>query len=180
MKRPKEIELSPLFDEILNSTPTEVKEGVSDLMNENSGMKPFWKTKQLQVRWNEPLGLPECPYAYRWVFILFGYSIRIHKWLRSDDKRYMHDHAWNFRTFVLRGSYYDVSEKDGVITRELVTTTAYRDATHKHYVEIPETGAWTLLFCSKPWRKWGFWVNGKSYRPLRFFSRHGHPACDEQ
>lgn len=144
-------------------------------------MKPFWKTKQFQIRWNEPLGKPECPYAYRWVLIFFGFSIRIHKWLRSDDKRYMHDHAWNFRTFVLKGHYYDVSENEnGEIVRELVNRTAYRKATHKHYVEIPESGALTILFCSRPYRNWGFWDKGKFRRPLRFFSKYGHPPCSEQ
>lgn len=144
-------------------------------------MKPFWKTKNIQLRWNEPLGVPECPYAYRWVFIFFGYSIRIHRWFRSDDKRYMHDHSWDFRTFVLRGSYVDVSQNEnGEIIREHVTTTAFRKATHKHYVEIPQSGALTLLFCSKPYRKWGFWDKGKFRRPLRFFSRYGHPPCSDQ
>lgn len=180
MKKPKEIELSPLFDEILKNTPTETKEAVSESMRENSGMKPFWKTNPFQIRWNEPLGLPECPYAYRWVFIFFGMSIRLHKWVRSDDKRYMHDHAWNFRTFVLKGYYHDISEYNGAEICERVKWTAYRKATHKHFVDIPKGGAWTLLFCSKPYRKWGFWVNGKFYRPLRFFSRHGHPICSEQ
>ena len=66
---------------------------------------PKQKTTNFQFRWNEPLGVAECPYAYRWVFIFFGYSIRIHKWLRSDDKRYLHSHPWFFFTLVLKGSY---------------------------------------------------------------------------
>ena len=143
-------------------------------------MKPFWKTENFQLRWREPLGVKECPYAYRWVLIFFGWSIRLHLWIRSDDKRYMHDHAWSFRTFVLRGHYFDVSEQNGIIVREKVTWTAHRPAEHRHYAEIPEGGCLTLLFCSRPKRKWGFWVNGKFYRPLRFFSRHGHPPCSEQ
>lgn len=144
-------------------------------------MKPFWKTKQFQIRWNEPLGEKDCPYAYRWVLIFFGYSIRVHKWIRSDDKRFLHDHSWNFRTFVLKGYYHDVSEdQEGNIIREKVTGTKYRKAEHKHYVDIPETGALTIIFCSKPFRKWGFWVNGKFKRPLKFFHKFGHPPCSEQ
>ncbi len=144
-------------------------------------MKEYKKTKNVQLRWGEYLGDPKCYYARRWVFIFFGYSIRVHQWWKSDDSRFLHDHSWNFRTFVLKGHYYDVSmnEKNEIV-RELVNRTAYRKSTHKHYVEIPEGGAITLLFCSRPNRKWGFWVNNKFYRPLRFFSRHGHPACDEQ
>jgi len=145
-------------------------------------MKPFWKTNNFQLRWNEPLGKPECPYAYRWVLIIFGYSLRVHYWLRSDDKRYMHDHAWSFRTFVLKGYYIDVSEKDNQISRETVNLTAFRSANHKHYVEIPKPGVITLLFCGRPKRKWGFWIPGRKniLRPLKFFDKYGHPPCSEQ
>lgn len=146
-------------------------------------MKPFWKTNNnFQLRLHEPLGKAECPYAYRWVLIIFGYSIRVHYWLRSDDKRYMHDHAWSFRTFVLEGYYIDVSEKDGQIYRETVSKTAFRKANHRHYVEIPKPGVITLLFCSRPQRKWGFWIPGRQnmLRPLKFFDKYGHPPCSEQ
>ena len=34
-------------------------------------MKQFGK--YFQIRWKEELGLPECPYLYRWTFIFFGY-----------------------------------------------------------------------------------------------------------
>ena len=34
-------------------------------------MKKFGKL--FQIRWKEALGLPECPYLYRWTFIFFGY-----------------------------------------------------------------------------------------------------------
>lgn len=143
-------------------------------------MKPFWKTSNFQLRWAEPLGVSTCPYAVRYVLIFFGFSIRLHIWSRSDDKRFKHSHPWNFRTFVLKGHYYDVSEKDGVEIREKVSTTVYRKAEHLHYVEVPEDGCITLLFCSKPYQKWGFMVNGKFKRPLKYFHKFGHPPCDEQ
>lgn len=142
-------------------------------------MKPFWKSKVFQVRWGEPLGKTHCPYAYRWVFIFFNYSIRVHHFLRSDDKRYLHDHAWWFRTFVLKGTYTDVDDKGN---RDVIRAgqTRYRPAEHRHYVEVPEGGCWTLLVTGKPLRHWGFWVNGRMMRPLRFFHRYGHPPCSEQ
>lgn len=166
-------------------------------------MENVQHTKKFQLRWNEPLGKKECPYAYRFVLIFFGFSIRVHYWLRSDDKRHMHDHPWDFRTFVLRGAYYDVSrydteeeiptklqgsyrtetfEEDHILVREYVTVTAFRKANHKHYVEIPKPGVITILFCSRPYNKWGFWIAGKKtlWRPLRYFSKYGHPPCSEQ
>lgn len=143
-------------------------------------MKPFWKTKQIQLRLKEPLGVAECPYAYRWVFIFFGYSIRLHHFLRSDDKRYFHDHAWWFLTFVLSGGYTDVSkEKRDELKR---FSWRFRKAEHSHYVEVGKQGCWTILVTGKPVRKWGFWVGNRKtiMRPLRYFQRYGHPPCDEQ
>lgn len=112
------------------------------------------------------------------MFIFFGYAVRIHHFVRSDDKRYFHDHAWWFVTLVLRGSYTDVSPtgRDQLKTFSL----RYRPANHAHYVEVPEGGCWTVLLTGKPLRKWGFWVDGKLKRPLKYFHRFGHPPCDEQ
>lgn len=136
------------------------------------------QTKLFQIRWNEPLGKKECPYAYRWVFIFFGYSIRFHKWIRSDDKRYMHDHPWWFITFVLRGSYTDVSDNSSDTLKRF--SLRYRPSLHKHYVDIPKGGCFTILFTGKPHRNWGFWINNKFKRPLKFFHKYGHPPCSEQ
>lgn len=145
-------------------------------------MKPFNKTKQFQIRWKEPLGEKECPYAFRWVFIFFGYAIRIHQWIRSDDKRYMHDHPWWFYTFVLKGSYTDVYEENGIIKKDKLKQFSfrYRNSGHRHYVDIPKNGCLTILITGKPLRKWGFYINGKFKRPLKFFDKFGHPPCHEQ
>ena len=137
-------------------------------------MKPFWQTQQFQIRWAEPLGEKHCPYAYRWVLIFFGYSIRLHHFIRSDDKRYFHDHAWWFYTFVLKGSYTDVSKDCKDVLKRFQWR--YRPAEHAHYVDVPEGGAWTILFTGQPFRKWGFWVDGT----LKYFHKFGHPPCEEQ
>jgi hypothetical protein len=131
-----------------------------------------------QSCWNQPLGLPECPYAFRYVFDFYLFSIRVHKWIRSDDKRYFHDHPWHFITFCLSGGYTDVSPngRDNFEQWDI----RYRKATHKHYVEVHEE-TWTVLLCGPPIRKWGFWVGARQFimRPLRYFSRYGHPPCSE-
>ena len=51
------------------------------------------KFKKFQVRWKEKLGYKDSPYLIRWTFIFFGYSLRIHHWLKSDDNRFFHDHS---------------------------------------------------------------------------------------
>lgn len=136
------------------------------------------RIKPFSIRWNEKLGLEECPYMRRWVFNTPLFSIRIHQWYRSDDKRYMHDHAFNFLTAVLWGGYTDVTPEG--IDNLSVGSIRYRKAEHIHYVLAPVSGTITLLLCSPKVRNWGFWVNGKFMRPLRFFSRYGHPDCNER
>lgn len=134
--------------------------------------------KYFQVRFNEPLGMAECPYAYRWVINFGLFSIRLHHFLRSDDKRYFHDHAWWFITLVLKGSYTDVSpDGEDVLTAGSIR---YRKAEHPHYVKVADGGCWTILITGPMSRKWGFWVNGRFKRPLKYFHKFGHPPCSEQ
>lgn len=136
------------------------------------------KFNPIQIRWREPLGKAECPYAYRWVFNLGLFSFRVHHFLRSDDKRYFHDHAWWFVTMVLKGSYTDVSPAGE--DRMTAGSIRYRAARHKHYVKVEDGGCWTILLTGPMMRKWGFWVDGKMKRPLKYFHKFGHPPCDEQ
>jgi hypothetical protein len=146
-------------------------------------MKPV---RPFQIRWNEPLGKPECPYMRRWVFNFWLFAIRIHHWIRSDDKRHFHNHPWWFWTFVLKGAYVDVSydpkhpEIKETAEAMLAGNFAFRKASHLHYVLVPEGGCWTLLLTGPQTQNWGFWINNRIMRPLRFFSRYGHPPCSEQ
>jgi hypothetical protein len=131
-----------------------------------------------QIRWNEPLGPTECPYLHRWVVTAFNYSIRLHHWVRSDDRRHFHDHAWNFVSVILKGRYTNVTPKGR--TEHKAPSMWYSDATERHYIEVPEGGTWTLLFCGRPFKKWGFFVGKSFWRPLRYFSKFGHPPCGLQ
>lgn len=145
-------------------------------------MKPF---TDFELRWAEPVGLPECPYLKRWVLTLFGYSIRLHHWLASDDQRHYHDHPWDFWVWIIGGWGYweSVSYPDGkrsVFVREVGDFTFY-PAEHRHKVCLrPGTDSWSLVFSKRNRRKHGFWIEGRDtlLRPLRYFSRYGHHPCD--
>ena len=71
-------------------------------------MKPYKKFKDFQIRWAEKMGDPEDPYLIRWTFIFFGYSIRIHHWIRSDNELHFHDHSCDLVSIILKGKYYNV------------------------------------------------------------------------
>ena len=130
-----------------------------------------------QIRWKEAMGKPECPYLYRWTLIIFGFSIRLHHWIKSDDRRYFHDHSCNLISIILRGQYYNVTAAGKFLAE--AWHPRYMDAKVRHYLDIPEGGAWTLLFCGRPYHKWGFYVpredtgEVRRMRPYKYFKRFG-------
>jgi hypothetical protein len=146
-----------------------------------NSMKPFKPFKKFQIRWKEPLGLPEYPYLYRWMIIFFGYSIRLHHWLRSDDNRHFHDHSCDLISTIIKGYYYNVTPRDpdkpNVRNCHTKRARAFKPwkakATDKHYLRIPKAGAWTILLQGRPYHKWGFYVNNHKWRPLRYFHKFG-------
>ena len=135
-------------------------------------MKPYRKfNKWFQIRWREPIGNPNCPYLYRWTFIFFGFSIRLHHWIKSDDRRFFHDHSCDLISVVLKGKYKNVTPEGA---REVQAPSIWRaKAKAKHYLDIPAEGAWTLLLFGRPYHKWGFYVNDHKWRPLRYFHKFG-------
>lgn len=142
---------------------------------ESTEKTPFKWSNWFLIEWNRPLGRPECPYMFRWIFMFFGYSIRVHHWLRSDDKRYMHCHPSWFWTFVVKGSYRDLTPDGSEVLK--AGNIRFREATHTHSVEVLIPHTWTICLFGPKTRNWLFYVNGRTFRPLRFFSRYGHPPC---
>jgi hypothetical protein len=165
------------------------------------------KFKMFQIRWAEKLGYQDDPYLIRWTFILFGYSIRIHHWIKSDDNRYFHDHSADLLSIVLKGKYWNVKpiepdkNPDDIINDYRINgymiqknenkcyvegifnswynffhmrrSIWFSKAEDRHYLKIPKGGAWTLMLEGKPRHKWGFYVNGHKWRPLRYFHKFG-------
>lgn len=135
-------------------------------------MKPYRKFRNFQIRWKEALGKPECPYLYRWTFLFFGFSIRIHHWLKSDDRRFFHDHSSDLISIILKGRYKNVTPNGEVEVKAGSIWRAKAEA--RHYLDIPKEGAWTLLFFGRKRRNWGFWdKDNHMLRPLEYFHRYG-------
>jgi hypothetical protein len=132
----------------------------------------------MKSKWGEYLGREKCPYARRW-YIESKYlgSIRIHHFMGPDDTRYLHDHPWWYFTIILKGKYEDRSETPVILGGW--KRFAFRKAEHAHAV-IPLTsnGVWTLVLTGRKTRTWGFWINGKWKKSLRFFFDIGHPPCE--
>jgi hypothetical protein len=130
--------------------------------------KPF---KKFQLRWKEKMGYEDCPYLIRWTLLFFGYSIRLHHWIKSDDYRYFHDHSCDLISIVIKGQYWNVTPK-GAFKVEAISIWKAK-AQDRHWLRIPKEGAWTILLCGRAYHKWGFYVDGHKWRPLRYFHKFG-------
>lgn len=127
------------------------------------------------IKFNERLGLPTCPYLIRWRVETKWGSVRLHHWISSDDPRALHDHPWDFVTFVIKGGYTD---KNPTGEQHLkAPKVQYRSATHQHTVYPDPGGAWTVVITGPKIRPWGFWVSGKFKKANKYFASHGHHPC---
>lgn len=171
-----------------------------------SVVNPNGDNHKTGVTWGQRVGEPECPYLRRWVFNYGFGSVRVHHWTGSDDPRHLHDHAWWFVTFVVKGGYTDIHETgarcmacDGetwtystvngkcsvcddtksVRRYDLLNAPSvrFRRANHAHTVQIHRDGCWTVMVTGRPLRDWGFWVDGEFKRMRRYFREHGHHPC---
>lgn len=117
----------------------------------------------------------EEPYLERYYIFLkerenFPFNIFIHKFLKSDPDD-LHDHPWGFRTVILKGGYWEHTEKGRFWRKPGFTQSV--TSKHKHRVElINDTPCWTLFMPFKREREWGFykddkWIESEEYFQLR-------------
>lgn len=98
-------------------------------------------------------------------------SIRIHHILREDAARDMHDHPWDARTIILKGSYVEERlayywEEMGALwgtinNRYPGDTATLKFGEYHNITSVSEGGVWTLFFTWKYMGTWGFFVNGR-------------------
>lgn len=150
-------------------------------------LKGHRKFSNFDLRWNEPLGNPDCPYAFRWAVIAFGFSIRLHHWIGDDEN--MHDHPWWFITFMVKGGYADRSPAplgpDGYEIMDIVNPGEFRfrPAEWRHRVTLDGgSDTWTVLLTGPRARDWGFYLPGNPnmIRPLAYFKKYGHHPCEDK
>jgi hypothetical protein len=124
------------------------------------------------------IGDPSNPYLLRWWVIPRNrvFNIYLHKILRSDDDRALHDHPWWNMSIILKGGYVEyvpggsyLRKAGHIICRR--ATAQHRLALFTIRVELDGTrGAdgyplasrflapcWSLFITGPKIRDWGFW-----------------------
>ena len=121
------------------------------------------------------IGGNDDPYLLRWYVIPRNrwFNIYLHKFLRDDDDRALHDHPWWSLALILKGSYTQRLPGGKAVHRK-PGRLVLRRPEHAHRVELLrrcpvriENGgfhcgdttlvpAWTLFITGPRLRKWGF------------------------
>jgi hypothetical protein len=120
------------------------------------------------------IGGKDNPYMLRWYLIPRNrwFNIYLHKILRDDDDRALHDHPWDSLSIVLAGRYREVTFIDRLnyilirlsngtppktMDREYGRgSVIYRPAVLAHRLEVVKGPVWTLFLTSRRIREWGF------------------------
>lgn len=105
-----------------------------------------------------------------------GSGIFLHRIHRSDADREMHDHPWNFRSFIVEGGYVEHTA-DG--QRHTYTPGMWNEtkADKVHRLELLARPTWTIVFHGPKIRDWGFvgedgkWVHNETYLAQKFGDR---------
>lgn len=118
------------------------------------------------------IGGAERPYMLRWWVIPRNrwFNIYLHKIMRDDDDRALHDHPWWNVSILLAGAYRevmpDLKARRTPYTRiaDLPTITkirrrgsvVFRRAAASHRLEVAEGPVWSLFITGPVLRTWGF------------------------
>lgn len=144
------------------------------------------------------IGDPADPYMLRWHLAKSetAASVYIHRILRSDDDRALHDHRGDNVSVILKGGYCEVTPRGCAIPgspAEAQNTTIEfhgegdvldraAEAAHRLVLE-PGAEAVTLFITAPTCRAWGFWCP-QGWRHWRDFVAPGNagavgPGCGE-
>jgi hypothetical protein len=132
-----------------------------------------WITTLFSGRPHFYIGGQENPYLLRWYLIPRNrwLNLYLHKFMRDDDDRALHDHPWWFVSVMLWGGYVETrparpSEPGAYYKRREGwfcdcprgwLSVVFRRATDRHRVSLDRGHCWTLVLTGPKVREWGFW-----------------------
>lgn len=98
------------------------------------------------------------PYLKRWYLIRTDrFAIFVHKFLRSDEDRALHDHPWPFIVIPIWRGYHEESLK-GIHRVLPILGIRKRRATYRHRVILIDgKPSWSIFIRFRKQRVWGFW-----------------------
>lgn len=153
-----------------------------------------WLRKWLRFEPHFIIGSEDDPYLLRWFVLPRNHFVNVylHKFMRSDDDRALHDHPWSFLSWIIKGEYIEHAVNTTTLRKRW--SIAYRPAKYAHRVQLLRGAAiarertrvrpmrleqpvWTLIVTGPKMRSWGFHCPSGWQHWKRFDMRNG---CGEQ
>jgi hypothetical protein len=142
-----------------------------------------WLTTLLSGKPHFVIGSADNPYMLRWFLIPRNhwFNVYLHKFMRDDDDRALHDHPWWFVSAMLKGQYNEIRENGDRGQVRGAPDIAFRKATHRHRVVLDRrpdgsyVPCWTLVITGRTTRTWGFWCP-KGFVPWNQFVNRDNPG----
>jgi hypothetical protein len=104
-------------------------------------------------------------------------SVRIHRILREDQDRHMHDHPWDARTVILRGWYIEERQHAAFLFKRSVgDTTPIRFGEYHSITRVSTGGVWTMFITFGYQGTWGFKVDGVKVPWREYMARYPKKA----
>ncbi len=110
----------------------------------------------------------------------FPFNVFIHKFVKGDDDKDVHDHPWGFAHIILSGGYWeyvleDPEDENNTNVRKVWRGAGYWNIAgpdHRHRIELrPGTKPWTIFIPFKQSNEWGFWRTlGENEEPPEYAS----------
>ena len=138
----------------------------------------FWFRHLIQRKPGMIIGGKDNPYLVRYYLVPRNpyLNFYLHKFLRSDDDRALHDHPWWFVSLVLKGGYWEHKDAHPLTIKwRAAPSIALRRADTAHRVQLDhdvktsaEKPCWTFIVTGPKIREWGFhcpqgWVHWKVF-----------------
>jgi|HubBroStandDraft_4_1064222.scaffolds.fasta_scaffold00046_32 hypothetical protein len=106
------------------------------------------------------LTIGDPPQMYRWHLLRWrGVQVALHKWVRSDADRALHDHTATNISILLTGTYLEQFSHAWEAPRaklRLPLIPYFRRGETPHRVVLHRGPVWTIWIRLKPHREWGF------------------------
>lgn len=114
------------------------------------------------------------PYMLRWYVIPRNrwFNIYLHKIMRDDDDRALHDHPWPSLSIILAGRYREVTPRGSRV--HCAGRVMLRSSIYRHRLEVGRGVCWTLFITGPMLRTWGFWCP-QGFVPWKEFANPDNP-----
>lgn len=113
---------------------------------------------------------PEQVLLIRWRVVQTPwFSVFVHKHLRPDPQRDLHDHPFSFVSLIVKGGYRELRHRASLPLLHVALSMRFMRATWPHSIlDLVRVPTWTILFIGPRYRDWGFytdagWVHHKDY-----------------